>query len=165
MITLSLLPLASSDWVAAGAGILGVVVGGVITTTSAYLLQRSADKRADLREQVAENRERDATISLLHGSLEAVGSYLRALESGGAWRAPVGEECLATWRDRARALAGFVERDQYETVAAAFLVARLLDWQNSSEGEGLSDKDRDQIAKWMGKVAQGLDALDASLAR
>jgi hypothetical protein len=154
------LPLAASDWVAAIAGVAGVVVGGMITTGGTIWVQRAANKRQDKQEREAEDRERNATISLLHASLEALCSYLHARQEDGAWQAPVGEEWLAIWQDRARALAGFVNREEYETVAAAFLVARLLSWQGSNAGAHLSDEGRALIATWLERIDQGLATLD-----
>jgi hypothetical protein len=143
--------------VAAVSGVIGVVVGGVITTGGTVWLQKAAEKR----EREASVVMRKTTVSILRGSLRQISSFLRALDAQGVWRAPLDEEWLAVWQDRGRVLAEFVDSQTYETVSAGFLVARLLRWQSSNQGAGLSDKDRDLIATWLERTEQGLAALDA----
>jgi hypothetical protein len=150
----------ASDWLAPIAGVVGVVIGAVFSTGGSIWVQSKADRRADTREQEARDHERTVTISLLLTSLEALRGYLRSLQRDVAWQAPVGDEWLAIWQDRAQPLAGSVALKEYKTVAAAFLVARLLIWQGSSEGEDLTDEDRSLISNWLEMVEQGMTALN-----
>lgn len=153
---LTSLPIAASDWVAAVSGVVGVIVGGLITTGGTIWVQKAAAKREREAEQAAHN----ATVAILRGSLEELASFLRKLEGNQAWQAPFDEEWVAVWQDRGPVLAGFADGETYETVAAAFLVARLLRWQSSSQGQALSAADRKLIATWLERAEQGLGALD-----
>lgn len=157
LLALTSFPIAASDWVAAVSGVVGVVVGGVITTGGTVWLQKAAVKR----EREASVVVQRTTVSILRGSLRQIGSFLRALDAQEVWRAPLDEEWLAVWQDRGRVLAEFVDIQTYEAVSAAFLVARLLRWQSSNQGADLSDGDRDLIATWLERTEQGLAALDA----
>lgn len=150
------LPIAA-DWVAATFGVVGVVVGGAITTGGTIWVQKAAVGR----EREADAAARNTTVSILRGSLAEIGSFLQALRASQVWQVPFDEEWVAVWQDRGQGLAGFVDSQTYETVSAAFLVARLLRWQSSSQGEALSAADYDLIATWLERVGQGLDALDA----
>lgn len=156
---LGILPLAASDWVAPVFGVLGVVIGGGITTAGTVLVQREAAKR----EQEANAAARDTTVatvmSILRGSLAEIGSFLRALTANQTWL-PFDEEWVAVWQDQRRVLAGLVDGQTYETVSAAYLVARRLRWQSSSQGQPLSPTDYKLIGAWLERVEEGLKALD-----
>jgi hypothetical protein len=156
-LTLTSLPTAASDWVAAGFGVAGVIIGAAITTYGTIWVQKEGVKREREADVVVHN----TTVSILRGSLRQIGSFLRALSVKGVWRVPLDEEWLAAWQERGRVLAGFVDGQTYETVSDAFLVARLLRWQSTKQGEELSDGDRRLIDTWLERIEQGLEALDA----
>lgn len=154
--TLIPLPIAATDWVAAASGVVGVIVGSLITISGTIWVQKAATKR----EREAKTAEHNATVAILRGSLLEIASFLRKLRASQAWQAPFDEEWVAVWQDRGHVLAGFADRQTYETVAAAFLVPRLLRWQAPSHGQTLSDTDRKLIATWLERVGQGLEELE-----
>ncbi len=149
-------PLAAAEWAAAISGILGVLIGGAITTGGTIWVHRRADKR----EKRIEARQLMATISLFHSNLQEVMASIQVLERDGGWGAPLSEEWLTIWQDRAPTLAGAIARDEFETLAEAFLVARLLIWQTSKEKEGFSAEDRQMVGKWKERVSDGITMLD-----
>jgi hypothetical protein len=150
------LPLAATEWAAAISGIVGVLIGGAITTGATIWVQRHADRK----EKRVEARQLGATISLVHSNLQEVLASLQVLERDGVWRAPLTEHWLTVWQDRAPVLAGAIGRDEFETLAEAFLVARLLVWQASDDGQGFSGEDRQIVAKWMDKVQEARATLE-----
>ncbi|MGN6586827.1 MAG: hypothetical protein ACTHKT_05060 [Solirubrobacterales bacterium] len=152
---LDFLPTAT-DWVTAGFGLAGVIVGGLITTGTTMWVQQRADDRA----RQAEERELTATCSLLHSNLREVKSSLKAIERDQAWSAPIGDQWLSAWQDRAPALASGRSREEFEAVAEGFLIARLLIWQTSEEERDFTTADRDLVARWHNVVSKALSILE-----
>lgn len=159
----TIVPLAATDWTAAIAGIVGVVVGGAITTAGTVWTQR----RADRRERDAEARELTATVWLLHSNLLEVSASLEAVERDRVWQAPTsGEQWLTLWQDRSSALAGAMSKDgletsqeEFEIVAESFLITRVLLWRASREERDLSEDDRELIRAWQEKIQEALKIL------
>jgi len=148
-------PLAATDWGAGAFGIAGVVIGGVITTGTTAWVQGRADKRT----RRAEERELAATCSLLHSDLREVRSSLKAVERDQAWNAPIGDQWLSAWQDRAPALAGGISRADFEAVAEGFLIARLMMWQTKEE-RNFDIADPDLVARWQDVVSKALAILE-----
>ncbi len=148
--------LATTDWGAAALGIAGVIVGGVITTGTSIWIQGRADDRA----RQAEERELTATCSLLHSNLREVKSSLKAVERDQAWSAPIGDQWLSAWQDRAPALASGMSREEFEAVAEGFLIARLLMWQTAEEERDFTAADQNLVARWQKVVSEALSILE-----
>ena len=154
------LPVAATDWATALSGIVGVLIGGAITTGGTVWAQRRVDKR----EKLVEARQLGAALSLVHSNLQEILASLQVLERDGAWRAPLSEHWLIVWQDRADAIAAAVERDDFETLAEAFLVARLFVWYASRGERPFSKEDLQTVVKWQNKVREARATLDKSQA-
>lgn len=148
---------AATDLGAAAFGIVGVLLGGVITTGGTIWTQRNADKR----ELEAEARQGAATKLLLHSKLREVLASLKVVDRDSTWQAPLSDEWLSAWQDRSPTLASALSStSDFETVAEGFLVARLLAWRASEEERELSQDDREMVGKWREKIQEALAILE-----
>lgn len=149
------LPLAT-DWATVAFGFAGVIVGGLITLLSAWQAQRVAARR----ERKAEAREMRATVLILLASLEDLRSFLQHLSKEAVWQAPGDADWVTIWQDRASVVAGAEQDVEFDQIAAAFRVARLVLWQCPQTSEEFTDGDPRIVANWIGNVNKGIVALE-----
>jgi hypothetical protein len=149
------LPFAT-DWGTVGLGFLGVIVGGLMTFLGTVFTQRETKKR----EREAAARERRATIRILLASLEELRDFLAVLANDRVWQAPGSTDWVTTWQDRATSFAASGKGEEFESVARAFLVARLLMWQGPQKGEEFTDTDPELIQGWRRAVDSGIVTLE-----
>jgi hypothetical protein len=131
-------------------GLVGVIIGALLTGLSNYLFARRKDR---LAARVAARLVRD--------DLYAVASWVEDGITQGKWPVNVGS-CIdiGIWKEQRIHIATVTEYSDYAKVAQAIVsVGRLNNWLASCSHQTINDSDKQLLNRWLGDLAEGLVVL------
>jgi hypothetical protein len=137
-------------------GLVGVVIGGVITGAANYVAERRKERATS----------RKATRLLLLNWPHAT-RYLETLLTGGTWQVPPEpvEWLMNIWASARVELAAPLEQDTWDAIVAPISVMdyEIRDWiAKGNERRPLNDTERDKIVELIGALARGEEKLRAT---
>ena len=158
-----MLALAATSVTPAVFGLVGVLMGALVSAAANYLVEQ----RRLQEERKAHERNVRAALRLLRSQLKVEYAFISSLTVDDAWsEPPQADRGRALWDQEQRPLAMALNADEFESVANAFLAAGLLELEGARRmGEQVTQEDADRLAEWGAAVERALAALDTASVR